>query len=263
MVLKGTSMETALRINRAACAQIPTEGGSYQLCVYENNRDDKEHLAILMGDVEDGEDVLVRIHSECFTGDVLGSHRCDCGDQLHAAMRLVAREERGVILYLRQEGRGIGLAEKLKAYNLQDRGLDTIDANLALGHAADGRDYSIAAAILHDLGVRSVRLITNNPDKINDLRQLGITVVERVAVETTVYPENAGYLLTKAQRMNHLLDPISLAGELVSALNLPLIGSGYNYSAEVNGQNNHKGTGMRSNYNGHNGYHGYNASSPR
>jgi GTP cyclohydrolase II len=263
MVMKGTSMDTSLQINRAACAQIPTEAGSYQLCVYENNWDDKEHLAILMGDIEDEEDVLVRIHSECFTGDVLGSHRCDCGDQLHAAMTLIANEGRGVILYLRQEGRGIGLAEKLKAYNLQDRGLDTVDANLALGHAADGRDYSIAAAILQDLGVRSVRLITNNPDKINDLCQLGINVVERVAVETTVYPENAGYLLTKAQRMNHLLDPISLAGELVASLGLPLIGNGYNHPAELNSQNNHNGNGMRGNYNGHNDYHGYNGSSPR
>jgi GTP cyclohydrolase II len=227
-------MQTPLQITRAACAHIPTEAGSFQLCVYENNRDDKEHLAILTGDVEDSEAVFVRIHSECFTGDVLGSRRCDCGDQLHAAMRLIAGEQRGIILYLRQEGRGIGLAEKLKAYNLQDDGLDTVDANLALGHAADGRDYSVAAAILRDLGVKSVRLITNNPAKIQELQRLGIQVVDRVAVETAVYPENAGYLITKARRMNHLLDPIALATELVSPLNtLPISGLQIKVKEEV------------------------------
>jgi len=213
-------MEEKLEVKREACAHIPTGAGSFQLCVYANNRDEKEHLAIVMGDIEQEKDVLVRIHSECFTGDVLGSRRCDCGDQLHSAMALIAAEQCGIVLYLRQEGRGIGLAEKLKAYNLQDRGLDTVDANLALGHAADGRDYSIAAAILNDLGVRSVRLITNNPEKIHELRRLGIHVAERVAIETAVYPENAGYLRTKAERMHHLLDPISLAGALVGTMSM-------------------------------------------
>jgi GTP cyclohydrolase II len=262
-------MENSLQIKRAACAQIPTEAGSFQLCVYENNRDDKEHLAILMGDVEGGENILVRIHSECFTGDVLGSRRCDCGDQLHVAMELIAGEQRGIILYLRQEGRGIGLAEKLKAYNLQDSGLDTVDANLALGHVADGRDYSIAAAILRDLGVRSVRLITNNPDKINELGRLDIRVTERVAIETTIYPENAGYLLTKAERMNHLLDPLSLTSVLVGALSSQVKSNGQailsGSAGHINqiGKNGRNGQGVRSNRNGRNGYHRYNGTSPR
>jgi GTP cyclohydrolase II len=212
-------MDGELNINRAACARIPTAAGAFQLCVYENNRDDKEHLAIVMGDVYEQESVLVRIHSECFTGDVLGSRRCDCGEQLRRAMELVAVEGQGIIIYLRQEGRGIGLKEKLRAYNLQDDGLDTVDANLALGHAADARDYSMASAILEDLGIASVRLMTNNPDKIDDLVKLGIHVTERVALETTVYPDNAAYLLTKVQRMNHLLDPGSLMSVLVSNLN--------------------------------------------
>jgi len=212
-------MDGDLLINRAACARIPTAAGAFQLCVYENNRDDKEHLAIVMGDVYDQESVLVRIHSECFTGDVLGSRRCDCGEQLHRSMELIAMEGQGVVIYLRQEGRGIGLKEKLRAYNLQDDGLDTVDANLALGHVADARDYSMAAAILEDLGVASVRLMTNNPDKIQELVKLGTDVTERVALETTVYPDNAAYLLTKVQRMNHLLDPGSLVSVLVSNLN--------------------------------------------
>jgi 3,4-dihydroxy 2-butanone 4-phosphate synthase/GTP cyclohydrolase II len=227
--------------------------------VYENNHDDKEHLAIVMGDVENQDSVLVRIHSECFTGDVLGSRRCDCGDQLHSAMERIASEGRGIVLYLRQEGRGIGLAEKLKAYNLQDAGLDTVDANLALGHAADARDYSIAAAILHDLGVRSVRLMTNNPDKIQKLEQLGIEVVERIMVETEVYPENAGYLLTKAERMDHLLDSSELNNVLVRALNLQPF-----YLAAApsrRGQNHPNGAihPRRQNPETY-GYHGYNGS---
>jgi len=213
-------MDGELHIKRAVCARIPTSAGSFQLCVYDNNHDDKEHLALIMGDVEEQEGVLVRIHSECFTGDVLGSRRCDCGEQLQRSMELVAEDQQGVVIYLRQEGRGIGLSEKLRAYNLQDDGLDTIDANLALGHAADARDYSMAAAILLDLGVRSVRLMTNNPDKIQDLQKLGVEVMERVPLEATVYPDNAAYLLTKAQRMNHLLDPVSLAGMLVGKLDL-------------------------------------------
>jgi 3,4-dihydroxy 2-butanone 4-phosphate synthase/GTP cyclohydrolase II len=262
-------MVNTLQIKRAACAHIPTEAGSFQLCVYENNRDDKEHLAILMGDVSGGENILVRIHSECFTGDVLGSRRCDCGDQLHAAMELIAAEQRGIILYLRQEGRGIGLAEKLKAYNLQDSGLDTVDANLALGHAADGRDYSIAAAILRDLGVQSVRLITNNPDKISELGRLDIAVVARVAIETAIYPENAGYMRTKAERMNHLLDPLSLASVLVGALSIPAKANTHNVlpanggQINYNGSNGQNGRGVRGNRGGHHGYHRYNGSTTR
>jgi GTP cyclohydrolase II len=208
-------MENSLQIKRSVCARIPTDVGTFQLCVYENNRDDKEHLAIVMGEIDERNAVLVRIHSECFTGDVLGSRRCDCGDQLHAAMQLIAQNGGGVIIYLRQEGRGIGLVEKLKAYNLQDSGMDTVDANLALGHVADGRDYTVAAEILGDLGIQSVRLMTNNPEKIQELSRLGIRVDERIPLETQVYPDNAAYLLTKVERMNHLLDPLALASVLV------------------------------------------------
>lgn len=208
-------MANNLLVTKATCARIPTSDGEFQLCVYENNQDDKEHMAIVMGDVFDGEDVLVRIHSECFTGDVLGSRRCDCGEQLQRAMELISSEQRGVVIYMRQEGRGIGLKEKLRAYNLQDGGLDTVDANLVLGHKADARHYDIAAKILEDLGIKSVRLITNNPDKITELCSLGVDVKERVSIESTVYPDNAAYLLTKLQRMNHMLDPRLLTSMLV------------------------------------------------
>lgn len=158
-----------------------------------------------MGDVA-GEDVLVRLHSECFTGDVLGSRRCDCGDQLHLSMARIAAEGRGVVVYLRQEGRGIGLLEKLKAYNLQDQGYDTVEANLLLGHQADEREYDVGVAILRDLGVRSVRLLTNNPAKIASLERLGMPVKERVPVIAPVHEDNRAYLETKARRMKHLLD---------------------------------------------------------
>ncbi len=194
-----------LTLERKASARVPTAEGEFQLCLYLNSQDAKEHLALVMGDVSGKSEVLVRVHSECLTGDVLGSRRCDCGEQLHRAMRQIARQGAGVIVYLRQEGRGIGLLDKLRAYNLQDQGLDTVEANLALGHQADERDYSAAALILNDLGVRSVRLMTNNPTKIEGLRALGVRVVDRVPVEPTVHPENAGYLYTKVQRMNHLL----------------------------------------------------------
>ncbi len=193
-----------LVIHRAVCARVPTAAGEFQLCLYTNNRDSKEHLALINGDVEGKENVLVRIHSECFTGDVLGSRRCDCGEQLQHAMEMIALEG-GVIVYLRQEGRGIGLAEKLRAYNLQDGGMDTVDANLALGHPVDERDYSMAAAILKDLGISSVRLLTNNPTKLEEIEASGIKVSDRIALIPTVYEENMNYLVTKVQRMNHLL----------------------------------------------------------
>ena len=196
-----------LTITQTTCARVPTAEGEFQLCVYANNWDNKEHLALVMGDVADQENVLVRLHSECFTGDVLGSLRCDCGEQLHRSMRIIACEGHGIILYLRQEGRGIGLSDKLRAYNLQDLGYDTVDANLMLGHQADERDYTAAALILQDLGVRSVRLLTNNPVKIKSLQDLGIPVTARMPLQANVTPENAAYLETKAQRMNHLLDP--------------------------------------------------------
>ncbi|MEZ4830587.1 MAG: GTP cyclohydrolase II [Caldilineaceae bacterium] len=151
-------------------ARIPTAEGDFSLRYYRNNLDDKEHLAVVYGDVTGGENVLVRVHSECFTGDVLGSRRCDCGPQLHSAMRAIAENGRGVIIYLRQEGRGIGLEQKLRAYNLQDEGYDTVDANLLLGHQADERNYLPAAHIIADLDLRSIRLLTNNPAKIEGLR---------------------------------------------------------------------------------------------
>ena len=195
-----------LIVERMACARVPTDLGEYKLCLYTTNQDDKEHLAIVIGDVQDQSDVLVRVHSECFTGDVLGSRRCDCGEQLQRSLQMIADAGAGVVVYLRQEGRGIGLLDKLRAYNLQDQGYDTVDANLALGHQADEREYNVAAHILDDLGVRSIRLLTNNPVKIQRLRELGVPVSERVPLQSTVNAENAQYMFTKALRMNHLLD---------------------------------------------------------
>mgnify|MGYP001577556918 CR=1 FL=1 len=195
----------SLKVERLTCSRIPTVHGEFSLCLYANNQDDKDHLALVMGEVEGQPDVLVRIHSECFTGDVLGSQRCDCGPQMDAALRLIANDGRGVLIYLRQEGRGIGLRDKLRAYNLQDQGYDTVEANWMLGHEADERDYSLAAAILQDLGPRTVRLLTNNPQKLQALRDLGIAVVDRVPLETEVTVENAEYLRAKASRLNHFL----------------------------------------------------------
>lgn len=198
-------------VTRMACARIPTEYGNFQLCYYTNTADEKEHLAFYMGNPAQAEEVLVRVHSECFTGDVLGSLRCDCGEQLQRSLALVAAEGLGVVIYLRQEGRGIGLLEKLRAYNLQDQGYDTVDANLMLGHEADERDYSLAAHILDDLAVKSVRLITNNPRKISALEAEGIEVRARVALDVAVNAENESYLLTKVRRMDHLLSAKTLA----------------------------------------------------
>lgn len=195
-----------LTVSRQVCARIPTRHGEFDLCLYTSSADEHAHLALIMGEVEGAKDLLVRVHSECFTGDVLGSQRCDCGEQLELAMEMIAREGRGVVLYLRQEGRGIGLLDKLRAYNLQDQGYDTVDANLALGHEADERDYTVAARILDDLQVRSIRLMTNNPAKIDSLLALGIEVAGRVPVQARANARNAGYLLTKASRMQHLLD---------------------------------------------------------
>jgi GTP cyclohydrolase II len=188
-----------------AVARIPTAEGEFQISLYSNNQDEKEHLALVMGNVTRQSNVLVRVHSECFTGDVLGSRRCDCGAQLHQALARIADASSGMLIYLRQEGRGIGLLDKLRAYNLQDQGYDTVDANLILGHQADERDYTVAARILHDWGVRSVRLMTNNPTKIESLQRLGIQVTARVPLQTGITPDNAGYLRTKAERMRHLL----------------------------------------------------------
>jgi GTP cyclohydrolase II len=205
-----------LTITQMACARIPTAAGEFRLCLYVNNRNDKEHLALVMGDVSGQRDVLARVHSECFTGDVLGSLRCDCGQQLQQGLQLIAEEGQGVLVYLRQEGRGIGLPDKLRAYNLQDMGYDTVDANLLLGHQADERDYTVAALILQDLGVRSVRLLTNNPKKIESLQKLGMAVTTRVPLQPQITTENAAYLMTKAQRMDHFLNLGLLSGLLAS-----------------------------------------------
>lgn len=199
-------MIEAYRIDRMECSNIPTLWGEFELCLYRNNQDSKEHLTLVMGYVNNQEQVLTRLHSECFTGDVLGSLRCDCGEQLARSLQLIGEAGRGVIVYLRQEGRGIGLLNKLRAYNLQDAGYDTVEANLLLGHDADERDYTPAALILRDLGVRSVRLLTNNPAKVNALRALQIPVVERVPLLPTVHRFNQNYLDTKVRRLHHLLD---------------------------------------------------------
>jgi GTP cyclohydrolase II len=193
-------------VERRVQSRIPTPVGEFKLYLYTNNRDEKEHLALVMGQVAGKHDVKVRLHSECFTGDVLGSLRCDCGEQLHNAMQTIALAGEGVIIYLRQEGRGIGLLDKLRAYNLQDQGLDTVDANLALGHEADERDYTIAACILKDLGIKSVQLMTNNPLKIKKLLQEGIPISQRVPLEATITSDNVDYLFTKANRMHHMLN---------------------------------------------------------
>lgn len=193
-------------VRRLTSARIPTVDGEFSLSLYENSQDNKDHLALVYGEVDGKEDVLVRIHSECFTGDVLGSLRCDCGEQLNTSMRRISEQGEGVILYLRQEGRGIGLLSKLRAYNLQDEGYDTVEANRLLGHGADERDYAIAATILRDLDVSSVRLLTNNPEKIESLDEYGIDITERAPLEPHVNQHNAEYLRTKVNRMRHLLE---------------------------------------------------------
>ncbi len=195
-----------LEVYRMVSARIPTEEGEYQLLLYQNNQDEKEHLALVMGEVLGGENVLVRVHSECFTGDLLDSRRCDCGQQLRQSLQLIAEAGQGILLYLRQEGRGIGLLDKLRAYNLQDLGYDTVEANLLLGHQADERDYTAAALMLTDLGVRSINLLTNNPAKLDRLHDLGVAVNQRINIDPVVTADNFNYLLTKVQRMNHLLN---------------------------------------------------------
>jgi 3,4-dihydroxy 2-butanone 4-phosphate synthase/GTP cyclohydrolase II len=189
--------------------KLPTRYGEFRLLVYEDLIGRDHHLALVKGAVRGRRDVLVRVHSQCLTGDILGSLRCDCGDQLALALRRIAREGRGVFLYMRQEGRGIGLFNKLKAYRLQDQGLDTIEANLALGFKADERDYGIGAQVLADLGLSSIRLMTNNPDKIAGLEGHGLTISRRVPVQVRCNPANARYLRTKRDKMGHLL---TLAG---------------------------------------------------
>jgi 3,4-dihydroxy 2-butanone 4-phosphate synthase/GTP cyclohydrolase II len=193
-------------VRRIATATLPTKyGGLFTAIVYENDIDPYHHIALVKGDIRPEDKVLVRVHSQCLTGDVFGSRRCDCEEQLHTAMAMVETEGRGVIVYMRQEGRGIGLANKLKAYALQECGKDTVEANEALGFKADMREYGIGAQILADLGLHKIRLMTNNPRKIIGLQGYGIEVVERVSIETKPNKENVEYLKTKAQKMGHLL----------------------------------------------------------
>lgn len=192
-------------IQHITSCRLPTEYGVFQMHGFVDTRSNQEHTALVMGDVADGNAVLSRIHSECLTGDALFSQKCDCGAQLQAAMQAVQAEGRGVIVYLRQEGRGIGLINKIRAYALQDQGLDTVEANLALGLPVDARDFSIAKYIYEHLGVQSVRLLTNNPEKIQMLRDCGIEIVERIPLKVGENPENIGYLNTKADKLHHLL----------------------------------------------------------
>ena len=187
-----------------ASCRLPTEWGVFSLHGFEE-ANGQEHVALVMGDISDGEPVLARIHSECLTGDALFSQKCDCGPQLQAAMQAVNQAERGMILYLRQEGRGIGLINKIRAYQLQDQGLDTVEANLALGLPVDARDFTLAQAMLQHFGVKQVRLLTNNPEKVETLRLNGIDVVERVPLQVGENIENEHYLQTKANKLGHFL----------------------------------------------------------
>lgn len=197
--------QTEKHVERVVSVQLPTDFGDFRVVGYRSLLDGQDHVALVKGDVDDGDSVLVRVHSECLTGDVFHSRRCDCGDQLAAALEKIEKEGRGVLLYMRQEGRGIGLLNKLKAYKLQEEGKDTVEANLALGFPADLRDYGVGAQILVDLGITKVRLMTNNPRKIVGLEGYGLEVEERVPMEMPSKPENERYLSTKKAKLGHYL----------------------------------------------------------
>jgi 3,4-dihydroxy 2-butanone 4-phosphate synthase/GTP cyclohydrolase II len=205
-------------VSRVAEATIPTPYGEFRSCAYESLVDGRTHVALVLGDIGDGTDVLTRVHSECLTGDVFGSLRCDCGAQLDRAMEMVGQEGRGVVLYVRgHEGRAIGLTHKLRAYELQDQGRDTVEANLELGFPADPRDYGIGAQILVDLGVRSMRLLTNNPAKRAGLEGYGLSISDRIPIQTAPTPQNIGYLRAKREKLGHLLDDLPEAEPVAGA----------------------------------------------
>ncbi len=208
-IIRGASKrpdEKTKPISRITEAKFPTKYGRFKIIAYEDSRDRKLHLALVKGNVAGQEKVLVRVHSECLTGDALSSMRCDCGEQLQTAMSIIERRKKGVVLYLRQEGRGIGLLNKMIAYHMQDMGADTVEANVMLGFDPDERSYDIAAFMLGDLGVRSVVLLTNNPDKIEGLKAMGISVSGRKPLVVGLNRANLKYMITKKRKLNHMLD---------------------------------------------------------
>ena len=198
-------LKTESIIERGEEVSMPTEWGTFRLIPFKQKSNGLEHIALFKGDITNGDDVLVRVHSSCMTGDIFGSQRCECGEQLHKAMQIIEREGRGVVVYLNQEGRGIGLMEKIKAYKLQENGLDTVDANIHLGHNADERDYGVGANILRELGISRMRLMTNNPIKRVGLEAYGLEITEIVPVEVEPNEHNARYMQTKKERMGHIL----------------------------------------------------------